>query len=100
MPRIPGVTQATPSAPGLQLKPLLTVITIALVCAFAFAFWLLHRRSADSETAMTGAAAVPQTLPSAPPDADSDPDANAVGTLYELAAPWSSKNVTPKQPSC
>jgi len=91
MPRIPGVPQATPSAPGLQLRPLLTVITIALVCASGFAFWLLHRRSADSQTAMTGAAAAPQALPSAPPDTDADQDANAIGTLYELAAPWSSK---------
>jgi hypothetical protein len=91
MPRIPGVPQTAPSHPGLQLKPLVTVITIALLCVFGFAFWIFHSRSAAAKPPLSDETAASQTLTSAPPDADSDPEADAIGTLYELAAPWSSK---------
>lgn len=90
MPRIPGVAQTPPRA-RFQLKPLIAVIAVALLCVSGFALWLHHRHQADSATS-TQASAVPD-LPgydaSSQPDAESDP--SAIGTLYELAAPWSSK---------
>lgn len=91
MPRIPGVPQAPTSHPGVQLKPLVVVITIALVCTSAFGSWIFYSRRAAAKSPVPDEAAVSQVLPSAPVDADSDLEPDAVGTLYELAAPWSSK---------
>jgi hypothetical protein len=90
MPRVPGVPQARPAHPGLQLKSLITVIVI-VVCISALGFWIFHSRSAAAKPSLSDEDSPSQALPKAPPDADSDPEADAIGTLYELAAPWSSK---------
>jgi len=79
MPRIPGVPQAPPR-PGLQLKPLLAMILTAVVCVSGIAFWIV-RTHAESKP-VSDEAAASQALPSAPPDADSDPEPGAIGTLY------------------
>jgi hypothetical protein len=91
MPHIPGVVQA-PTRPGLQLKPLIAVIAAAFVCASGFALWLSHRRNTDLKASAPAESVA--SVPAAPdgssnPQTDTEP--NAIGTLYELAAPWSSK---------
>jgi hypothetical protein len=90
MPRIPGVTQERPR-PAFQLKPLLAVILATLICAAGFAVWVLRRRQADLRSAVPAEAAMPQDFPNASSPMDSDSEPNTIGTLYELAAPWSSK---------
>ncbi len=90
MPRIPGVKQAPPRA-RLQLKPLLTVIVAALLCASGFALWLLHRRNTDLNTSDAEAPAHNVSAANASSTTTVDREPNAVGTLYELAQPWSSK---------
>lgn len=92
MPRIPGLPQAPPAStlPGLQLKPLLAVIGVALVCVSGLAFWLLHRRAVELTSAIPDEPAS-QNLPNVSSQNDADSEIDAVGTLYELAAPWSSK---------
>jgi hypothetical protein len=86
VPRIPGVAQKPPRAP-LQLKSLLTVILAALLCASGFALWLSYRRHAAANSSAT--AEIAAASASSARKGDTEP--NAVATLYELAAPWSSK---------
>jgi hypothetical protein len=89
MPRVPGVEHTPPRAP-LQLKPLLKVILAALLCASGFALWLSYRHHADPNAAAGGAASFDAASNgSSTKKADTEP--NTIGTLYELAAPWSSK---------
>lgn len=90
MPRIPGVSQNPPRA-GLQLKPLVAVILATLVCISGFALWLLRRRQAELRSAAPVEAAIPQEFPNTFSSSDTDSEPNTIGTLYELAAPWSSK---------
>lgn len=89
MPRIPGVKAATPR-PRLQIKPLLTVILAALLCASGFALWLSYRKHPDLRAATGEPASFEAPTPSAPAGT-AEPEKNTIGTLYELAAPWSSK---------
>jgi hypothetical protein len=90
MPRIPGVGDA-PSRARFQIKPLLTVVLAALLCAILFGLWLSHRRhaalnaSAPAEAATSGSSASNASL------TKTDTDPNAIATLDELAKPWSSK---------
>lgn len=98
-PRIPGVPQGPTSHPGVQLKPIVVIITIALVCTSAFGSWIFYNRRAATKSQVPDEAAVSQVLPSASLDADSDLEAGAIGTLYELAAPWSSKKFLFVDPS-
>ena len=87
MPRIPGVAQRPPRAP-IQLKPLLTVILAALLCASGFALWLSYRRPAGANPSAS-AETVPDASASKAPK--SGTESSAIATLYDLAAPWSSK---------
>ena len=90
MPRIPGVVQAPPRAP-LQLKPLIAVILAALLCASGFALWLSHRRHANLNASASSDAPLSYVSSEASSITKSDTEPNTVGTLYELAQPWSSK---------
>jgi hypothetical protein len=90
MPRIPGVKQAAPRAP-FQLKPLLAVILPAVFLASVFALWLSHRRHMDLHPVPSEAAPFNASGSKAGPTAKTETEPNAIGTLYELAAPWSSK---------
>jgi hypothetical protein len=87
MPRIPGVPLTRPRE-GFQLKPLLTVILAALLCASGFALWLSRRNTRPATS--TPVETVVPNVPAANPR-NADPEPNTIGTLYELAAPWSSK---------
>jgi hypothetical protein len=89
MPRIPGVLQRPSRAP-LQLKPLITVILAALLCASGFALWLSHRRHANLNASATSGAPISEVF-DAPSTTKADTEPNTIGTLYELAQPWSSK---------
>src|SRR5260370_26770689 len=62
MPRIPGVNDK-PATSQVQWKPLIAVIVAALVCAWAFALSLSHRRQAD-QLSSTPAAHAPIAVPS------------------------------------
>jgi hypothetical protein len=88
MPRIPGISAAAPRA-RLQLKPLLTVILAVIVCASGFALWLSYRKHAVSQAEASEPASFDASLPSRPRPAEAEQ--NTIGTLYELATPWSSK---------
>jgi hypothetical protein len=91
MPRIPGVNQV-PARARLQLKPLLTVILGALVCATAFGFWLSHQRHADLKaSASSEAGASGASSANTSPVAKTTTEPGAIATLDELAKPWSSK---------
>ncbi len=89
MPRIPGIVQTPPRAP-LQLKPLITVILAALLCASGFALWLSHRRHANLHASATSGAPI-SGVSDASSITKADTEPNTIGTLYELAQPWSSK---------
>ena len=89
MPRIPGVLQRPPHAP-LQLKPLIAVILAALLCASGFALWLSHRRHANLNASAHSGAPIP-AMSHALSATKADTEPNTIGTLYELAQPWSSK---------
>jgi len=89
MPRIPGVVQTPPRAP-LQLKPLITVILAALLCASGFVLWLSHRRHANPHASATSDAPI-SDVSDASSITKADTEPNTIGTLYELAQPWSSK---------
>lgn len=91
MPQIPGVVHTPPRMP-LQLKPLITVIVAALLCISGFAFWFSHRRYANLNASANSDAPtsdLPMSDTSSLTKNDTEP--NTVGTLYELAQPWSSK---------
>lgn len=90
MPRIPGVKQPPPSA-RLQLKPLLTVTLAVLLCASGFALWLSYWSRGELKAAPGEGARLDASTPNASSTAKTDPEPNTIGTLYELAAPWSSK---------
>jgi hypothetical protein len=90
MPRIPGVVQTPPRAP-VQLKPLITVILAALLCASGFALWLSHRRHANLNASATSDVPISDVSSSDSSIAKADTEPNTIGTLYELAQPWSSK---------
>jgi hypothetical protein len=90
MPSIPGVKHARPRA-HIQLKPLLTVILAALVCASGFALWLSYRHHADLNAAAGGASPFDRSTSNTSSNKKADTEPNTIGTLYELAAPWSSK---------
>jgi hypothetical protein len=85
MPRIAGA-QKSPRAP-LQLKPLLTVILAALLCVSGLTLWLSYGRHAGTHSPATAEMAAASTSNTR----KNDTETNAVATLYELAAPWSSK---------
>ena len=89
MPRIPGIVQTPPRAP-LQLKPLITVILATLLCASGFALWLLHRRHANLNASATSGAPI-SGVSDASSITKADAEPTTIGTLYELAQPWSSK---------
>lgn len=89
MPRIPGVLQTPPRAP-LQLKPLIAVILAALLCASGFALWLSHRRHANLDASAPSGAPI-SAVSDAPSATKADTEPSTIGTLYELAQPWSSK---------
>ena len=89
MPRIPGVGQTPPRA-AVQLKPLITVILAALLCASGFVLWLSHRRHANLNASATSGAPISR-VSDASSITKADTEANTIGTLYELAQPWSSK---------
>lgn len=89
MPRIPGALQTPPRAP-LQLKPLITVILAALLCASGFALWLSHRRHANLNASAPSGAPI-SAVSDAPSATKADTEPSTIGTLYELAQPWSSK---------
>jgi len=91
MPRIPGVGGVTKGA-RLQLKPLLTVVLAALLCATAFGLWLSHRRHTDLKASAPGEAATSGSSAANPSSTKTDTEPNAIATLDELAKPWSSKN--------
>lgn len=89
IPRIPGVNQARAR---LQLKPLITVILAALLCATVFGFWLSHRRHADLKASASADAATSDASNSkASSTGKTATEPNAIATLDELANPWSSK---------
>lgn len=91
MPSIPGL-KAPHKPGGFQPKPLLIVILAALLCGSGFAFWLSQRRQADLASAPAGVpSAVTSSTSNAPSTTRSDQEPGAIATLYELAAPWSSK---------
>lgn len=91
MPRIPGVVH-TPSRAPLQLKPLISVILAALLSFSGFALWLSHRRHADLNASANSDAPISDLSASdAPSVTKTDTEPNMIGTLYELAQPWSSK---------
>lgn len=90
MPRIPGVNDV-PAPARFQLKPLLTVILSALLCAAAFGLWLSHRRHTVPEASALAEAATSDPPATNAPSAKSNTDPNAIATLDELAKPWSSK---------
>jgi hypothetical protein len=89
MPRIPGIVP-TPSRAPLQLKPLITIILATLLCASGFALWLSHRRHANLHASTTSAAPI-SGVSDASSITKADTEPNTIGTLYELAQPWSSK---------
>jgi hypothetical protein len=89
MPRIPGISAAVPRA-RLQLKPLLSVILAALLCASGFALWLSYRKHAGLKGAPGEPVSFDGSVPNAP-TRPTEPEQNTIGTLYELATPWSSK---------
>jgi hypothetical protein len=89
MPRIPGVGDA-PTRARLQLKPLLTVILAALLCATAFGLWLSHRRHTDLKASAPAEAATSGSSADAS-STKTDTEPKAIATLDELAKPWSSK---------
>lgn len=89
MPRIPGITPAA-ARPRLQLKPLLTVILAALLGASGFAMWLSYRKHMDLKAAPGEVVSLDAPAPKLSART-SEPEQNTIGTLYELAAPWSSK---------
>src|SRR5690348_9415665 len=84
MPHVPEIAQNR-RAP-VQFRPLLMVILAALLCASGFALWLSYRRHAAANSSATAEIAA-----SASNARMSDTEPNAIATLYELAAPWSSK---------
>jgi hypothetical protein len=88
MPVIPGVVHTPPTAP-LRLKPLITVIVAALLCVSGLALWISHRRHANLNASANSDAQISEL--SSPALAKTDTEPNTVGTLYELAEPWSSK---------
>jgi len=90
MPHIPGVVHA-PIRAGLQLKPLIAVIAAALICVSGFALWLSHRRNTDLKASAATEFVTSVAAPDASSNLQTDTEPNTVGTLYELAAPWSSK---------
>ena len=90
MPQIPGVYDDVPETTGFQPKPLIAVILATLLCASAFTLWLLHRRNTGPKaSASTATLKAPTSSGSSTAKTESDP--NAIATLYDLAAPWSSK---------
>jgi len=89
MPHIPGIRPAASRA-GLQLKPLLAVILAALIGASGFALWLSYRKHADLQATPGEPVSFDASAPNTSTRA-SEPEQNTIGTLYELAAPWSSK---------
>lgn len=92
MPRIPGVNDK-PARTQLQLKPLITVIVGALLCAAGFAIWLSHRRHGDEAASASAAVASPAAPTSDAPSimTKTEMDPNVIATMDELAKPWSSK---------
>jgi hypothetical protein len=90
MPRIPGVNQA-PKRARLQLKPLLTVMLGALLCAAAFGFWLSHRRHTSLKAYVPAEAASRASAANASSIGTTTTEPGAIATLDELAKPWSSK---------
>jgi hypothetical protein len=89
MPRIPGVVPAPPREPR-QVKPLITLILAALLCVSGFALWLSHRRHANLNASATSDVPISDVSDSSS-ITKTDTEPNTVGTLYELAQPWSSK---------
>ena len=92
MPLIPGVNDK-PAGAQVQLKPLITVIVAALLCAACFAIWLSHRRQADQKLSASATVAVPEApISDSPSTTKTEMDPNVIAKLDELAKPWSSKN--------
>jgi len=89
MPHIPGIRPAGPRA-RLQLKPLLAVILAAVIGASGLALWLSYRNHAKLGATPGEPASFDASAPNTAVKA-SDAERNTIGTLYELAAPWSSK---------
>jgi hypothetical protein len=91
MPRIPGLAPTPPREPR-QVKQLITVILAALLCVSGFALWLSHRRhSGLNASAASGTPIAQASTSDAPSVTKIDTEPNTIGTLYELAQPWSSK---------
>lgn len=91
MPRIPGVGDA-PKAPKSNHKPLVAVALILVACAALLAVWLWHQHHGKPAAAVPAQAAPEPAVQSPPPVAKSaDVDADAVGTVDELAKPWAYK---------